>query len=553
MGGEHAGAAFGPYRIEELISQSATASVYRATDGRHGGRTVALKLFAPHLSADPTFRERFRQDAGLLSAVRDPHVVPVHTYGVHEGIAYLDMRFVRGRSLAEAQRSGGLDAARVPAVISQLDAAIGAVRAGGLGDRHVSAADVLLSGPPGREFVHVVGLGLGRPSTGGPTDVAGLVGPPAPPPRPRRRLWWPAVAIAATLALAVGVLAWTRVPEPTAPLAPGQIAALTGGGPALAAATTVLDGTPVVVVATGHAIRTWSLTTGRSAAPVIEIDARAVATVEVDGEAAVVSRSPDQLIHVHRLSDGEELGGPIGVAEPAPPPGSMAANLVRDLVTTEVDGHAAVIGVQASESDWTPELAFAVWRLPAGDPVVGPVSPGPTVTLDLAAATVDGRALVVALGARGPVQAYDASTGRPVGNPIAQGMPVEVIDVVDRESGPVVVTGSADNSVRVFDLRTGAPIGPVLRGHVESVRRVAVVRFGGRDVVVSTAGDRLNGQQTETRFWELDGATPVGPVLATMPAPLTTAEVDGRGLLVTSTPDGAAVWDLAELIGEGAR
>jgi hypothetical protein len=416
----------------------------------------------------------------------------------------------------------------------------------------VSAADVLLSGPPGREFVHVVGLGLGRPSIGVRTDAAGLVGPPALPSRPRRRVLWPVVAIAATLALVVGVLVWTRGSEPPAPLAPGQVAALAGGSPAVAAATTVLDGTPVVVVATGHAIRTWSLTTGRSAAPVIEVDAQAVATVEVDGEAAVVSRSPDQLIHVHRLSDGEELGGPIGVAEPAPPTGSLTANLARDLVTTEVGGHAAVVGVQATESDRTPELAFAVWRLPGGDPVGAPVAPGRTVTLDLAAATVDGTALVVALGYGGPVQAYDASTGRPVGNPIAPGVPVGAIDVVERESGPVVVAGSADNSVRVFDLRTGAPVGPVLRGHVGPVRRVAVVRSGDRDVIVSTTGGPDG--PTETRFWELDGGTPVGPVLVgTVPAPLATAEVNGRGVLVTSAADGAAVWDLAELIGEGAR
>ena len=82
--------------------------------------------------------------------------------------------------------------------------------------------------------------------------------------------------------------------------------------------------------------------------------------------------------------------------------------------------------------------------------------------------------------------------------------------------------------------------------------RVAVVRSGDRDVVVSTTGGP--DAPTETRFWELDGGTPVGPVLVgTVPAPLATAEVDGRGVLVTSAADGAAVWDLAELIGEGAR
>jgi hypothetical protein len=550
--GEHAATTFGPYRIEELISQSTTASVFRATDGRHGGRAVALKLFAPHLSGDAAFRERFRRDAGLLSAVREPHVVPVHTYGVHDGVVYLDMRLVQGRSLADVQRAGGLDAARVPAVIDQLDAAIGAVRAGGLGDRYVTAADVLLSGPPGREFVHVVGLGLGRPPVAAPPDVVGLVGRPAPPPA-RRRRWWPIVAVAAALALVVGVVVWVRASVPGAPLAAGQIAALAGDGPARAAATTVLDGTPVVVVAAGAAIRTWSLTTGRPVAPDIDVDARAVSTVEVDGEPAVVSRGPDQLIHVHRLSDGREVGGPIGTAEAPAPTGSFEAGLVREIVTTEVGGGPVVVGVQATETGRTPDLGFAVWGLPSGDPIVAPVSPRPTVTLELATATVDGAAVVLAMGSGGPIQAYDAGTGRPVGNPIAQGVPVTAVDVVDHGSGPVVVAGGADNTVRLFDLRTGAPAGPVLRGHVGSVGRVSAVRSGGRDLVVSTAGGRPDGQ-SETRFWDLDGGTPVGPVLVGNPsAPLATAEVDGRGVLVTATADGAAVWDVAELLGEGIR
>ena len=60
--------------------------------------------------------------------------MPVHTYGVHEGVVYLDMRLVQGRSLAAA-RAEGLDAGRVSAVVNQLNAAVGAIRASGLGDR----------------------------------------------------------------------------------------------------------------------------------------------------------------------------------------------------------------------------------------------------------------------------------------------------------------------------------------------------------------------------------------------------------------------------------
>ena len=72
----------GPYRLDEMIACSGAAAVYRASDTGHGNRSVAVKVFAPHPSAAPGFRERFRRDAGLLVTLRQPHVVPVHSYGV---------------------------------------------------------------------------------------------------------------------------------------------------------------------------------------------------------------------------------------------------------------------------------------------------------------------------------------------------------------------------------------------------------------------------------------------------------------------------------------
>jgi len=76
----------GPYRLDEVIACSGAATVCRASDTGHGNRSVALKVFAPHLSADPGLRERVRHDAGLLVALRQPPVVPVHSYGVLDGV-----------------------------------------------------------------------------------------------------------------------------------------------------------------------------------------------------------------------------------------------------------------------------------------------------------------------------------------------------------------------------------------------------------------------------------------------------------------------------------
>ena len=179
---------FGPYRLDGLLGHGPSATVYRAVDSSHGNRVVALKVFSPQLSADAGFRERFRHDASVLGALREPHIVPIHRYGEIDDLAYLDMRLVRGPTLDEALRHGALDPARAAAVAEQVRSALAAMVRAGLGHRPVHASEVLLTGSPDRgEFVQLVGLGLGRPPVS-PGDAASdaLLARGATP-RPSRR------------------------------------------------------------------------------------------------------------------------------------------------------------------------------------------------------------------------------------------------------------------------------------------------------------------------------------------------------------------------------
>jgi WD40 repeat protein len=53
----------------------------------------------------------------------------------------------------------------------------------------------------------------------------------------------------------------------------------------------------------------------------------------------------------------------------------------------------------------------------------------------------------------------------------------------------LVVSGSVDSTVRVFDLRTGDPVGDPLTGHTGGVTAVAVDELDGRPIVVSGSAD----------------------------------------------------------------
>jgi WD40 repeat protein len=59
------------------------------------------------------------------------------------------------------------------------------------------------------------------------------------------------------------------------------------------------------------------------------------------------------------------------------------------------------------------------------------------------------------------------------------------VAVTELNSRPIVASGGADRTVRVWDLATGTPISDPFTGHDGSVYAVAVAELDGRPVVVS--------------------------------------------------------------------
>ena len=87
---------FGPYRLDELIGRGGMGEVYRAFDTVKE-RTVALKRLPVALAADTEFQARFRKESALAARLSEPHIIPIHDYGVIDGQLFIDMRLVVGR------------------------------------------------------------------------------------------------------------------------------------------------------------------------------------------------------------------------------------------------------------------------------------------------------------------------------------------------------------------------------------------------------------------------------------------------------------------------
>jgi serine/threonine protein kinase len=158
-----AGQAIAGYRLDTEIGRGSTATVYRARDERLG-RVAALKILAPELAGDETFRQWFVPELRAVTAIRNPHIVPVFEAGLADGMLYLAMRYVPGGNVRElALREGPMPVGRVAAIVWQTASALDAMHAAGLVHRDVKPENILVDATPeGRDWVYLSDFALRR-------------------------------------------------------------------------------------------------------------------------------------------------------------------------------------------------------------------------------------------------------------------------------------------------------------------------------------------------------------------------------------------------------
>src|SRR5919107_5492685 len=105
-------------------------------------RRVALKLIAPELGTDESFRERFQQESMTAASIDHPNVIPIYHAGEEDGKLYITMRYVEGTDLrAMIAREGKLDPRTTARIVSEVAAALDAAHARGLVHRDVKPAN----------------------------------------------------------------------------------------------------------------------------------------------------------------------------------------------------------------------------------------------------------------------------------------------------------------------------------------------------------------------------------------------------------------------------
>jgi eukaryotic-like serine/threonine-protein kinase len=152
------GTQLGHYRIERLLGTGGMGEVYVADDLRLG-RRVALKILSNELAGDPHRRERFEREARAAAALNHPNIVTIHSVEEADGIPFLTLELLDGKTLGEIIPEGGLPLDRLLAIAIPLTDAVGAAHQGGITHRDLKPANVMVTAD-GR--VKVLDFGLAK-------------------------------------------------------------------------------------------------------------------------------------------------------------------------------------------------------------------------------------------------------------------------------------------------------------------------------------------------------------------------------------------------------
>ncbi|MDQ1662978.1 MAG: eukaryotic-like serine/threonine-protein kinase [Blastococcus sp.] len=161
------------YRLEERLARGGMSTVYAATDLRLH-RTVAVKIMADHLVHDPTFVDRFTREARAAAMLSHVNVVSVSDQGTDQGLVFLVMELVRGRTLRDLLHARGrLTVGEAFAVLEPVLAGLAAAHRAGIVHRDIKPENVLISTDG---VVKVADFGLARAVVGtGQTSQTGGV------------------------------------------------------------------------------------------------------------------------------------------------------------------------------------------------------------------------------------------------------------------------------------------------------------------------------------------------------------------------------------------
>ncbi|MBK5117222.1 MAG: serine/threonine protein kinase, partial [Thermoleophilia bacterium] len=135
-------------------------TVYRATHIVLD-HMVALKVIAPDLADDDSFRERFKSESRIAVSLRHPNVVPIHHAGEEQGLLFVTMDLIDGPDLRKLLTARGpLEPAEAISILEQVAAALDVAHSRGLVHRDIKPGNILIEARTGVDHAYLTDFGL---------------------------------------------------------------------------------------------------------------------------------------------------------------------------------------------------------------------------------------------------------------------------------------------------------------------------------------------------------------------------------------------------------
>jgi len=152
------GRTLGHYKILDRLGAGGMGVVWLAEDLALG-RRVALKMLRDDVATSPEKRARFEREARSVAALNHPNIVTLYSVEEADGVRFLAMEYVPGRTLDDLLRPGGLPVGDLLRIGDGIAAALDEAHRHGIVHRDLKPSNVLI-GDDGR--VKVVDFGLAR-------------------------------------------------------------------------------------------------------------------------------------------------------------------------------------------------------------------------------------------------------------------------------------------------------------------------------------------------------------------------------------------------------
>jgi eukaryotic-like serine/threonine-protein kinase len=163
------GTRLGVYELLTLAGSGGMGEVYKARDTRLD-RMVAVKVLPEAAAGNPDRRSRFEREARAISRLNHAHICTLHDVGSQDGIHFLVMEYLEGRTLAEALKKGPLPLAQALQLAVEIADALDQAHRRGITHRDLKPGNIMLT----KSGVKLLDSGLARFKTPTPADSAAL-------------------------------------------------------------------------------------------------------------------------------------------------------------------------------------------------------------------------------------------------------------------------------------------------------------------------------------------------------------------------------------------